>query len=275
MVGISNEGVATIGNQRCKCLIDTGAQITSLSKSFYDRHFSQYPLHDLGDLLTIEGAGGQPVPYLGYVEIAVSLPGSLPTSAAVEAPVLIVPDTQYNKKVPLCVGTNVIQACLNLGVAEFGQDFAASDQVDPTWQLVYSCMQAPIVVNTDGRIGTAKNRSKRATPVPPKQAVILNGEVNLPRSNRSYEVVLDPQANLPDGLVVSSTTTVIHPERRSINCIPVLVENHTDSTKELLWPSGSVLGLTMWRSRVRTQATAVAPLGKALYPRCLVFRRRL
>ena len=43
---------------------------------------------------------------------------------------------------------------------------------------------------------------------------------------------------------------------------------------EVSWLSGSDRGLASSRSPVRTQVAAVVPLGKALYPRCLVFRRR-
>ena len=86
LVGVSNEGIAVVGGRRCKCLIDTGAQVTLLSKSFYDQHFSQYILHDINDLLTAEGANGQAVPYLGYIEIFVSLQGSLPIDAEIKAP---------------------------------------------------------------------------------------------------------------------------------------------------------------------------------------------
>ena len=44
---------------------------------------------------------------------------------------------------------------------------------------------------------------------------------------------------------------------------------------EVSWLSGSDRGLASSRSPDRTQAAAVVPLGKALYPHCLVFRRRL
>ena len=230
LIGLSNEGVAVVGGRRCKCLIDTGAQVTSISKSFYDKHFSQYTLFNIDDLLTVEGANGQAVPYLGYIEISVSLQGSLPTNAEIDAPILVVPDTPYNMKVPFCVGTNVIQACLNFGVEEFGRDFTGAEGIDPIWQQVYTSMQEPIVYNSDGKIGVAKNASKLATPVPPKQAVVLDGEVHLPPSNRSYTVALEPQATLPDGLVVNSSTVVIHAERQCTNRIPILVENHTDDT---------------------------------------------
>ena len=138
MVGSANEATAIVGGRRCKCLIDTGAQITSISKTFYDSHLSEYELYDIGELLKIECANGQTVPYLGYIEVGISLPGSLPSTTEVYAPVLVVPDTPYNREVPLCVGTNVIHVCLSRGVEQCGRDFVGSDNVDPVWHFVYA-----------------------------------------------------------------------------------------------------------------------------------------
>lgn len=95
MVRKPNEAVAIIDGHRCKCLVDTGAQITTISKACYGKYLFQLPLHSIGKLLRVECANRQEIP--GYVEVAITLPGSLPTEFKLYAPVLIVPDTTYNK----------------------------------------------------------------------------------------------------------------------------------------------------------------------------------
>ena len=59
--------VAIINGNRCNCLLDTGSQLTTLSKSFYESHFPNVPLRSIDDFLRVEGANCQPVQYLGYV----------------------------------------------------------------------------------------------------------------------------------------------------------------------------------------------------------------
>ena len=208
IVGQANEAVSIINGCRCKCLIDTGSQVTTLSKSFYDRYLQNVPLCSLDNLIKVEGANGLPVPYLGYVEVSIRLPGSLPSSQEVAAPVLVVPDTLYNKKVPFCVGTNVIQACIDIGQSDFGDDFVVHRNLNSIWKAVYACMQTPVVSNIEGRIGFARNASKRAVRIPPGEAVIIDCYVPLPRSTCDYEVMLEPQPTFQDGIVVSLATEV-------------------------------------------------------------------
>lgn len=58
------------------------------------------------------GAAGQEVPFLGYVELDVSFPR---TEAGIDnvfqTLVLVVPDNQYNLRVPLILGTNLAKQC--------------------------------------------------------------------------------------------------------------------------------------------------------------------
>ncbi|KAJ8020011.1 Paraneoplastic antigen Ma1-like [Holothuria leucospilota] len=52
----------------CQALLDTGSQVTCVSSDFYRSRLSHrelMPLHDLG----VTGAGGQDVPYLGYIQV--------------------------------------------------------------------------------------------------------------------------------------------------------------------------------------------------------------
>ena len=61
----------------------------------------------LEELITVEGASGHNIPYLGYVEVDIGAPGH---NVNVQAPVLVVPSTEYSKRVPVILGTNVLSA---------------------------------------------------------------------------------------------------------------------------------------------------------------------
>lgn len=60
--------------RKVTCLLDTGSQVTTIPQSFYERHLSGQEIKPLHDLLEVEGAAGQSVPYLGYIELAVTFP---------------------------------------------------------------------------------------------------------------------------------------------------------------------------------------------------------
>ena len=54
-------------------LIDLGAQVSSVSSGFCE--YMMLKVHSLGKLLELEGTGGSAIPYLGYVEVNLQVPG--------------------------------------------------------------------------------------------------------------------------------------------------------------------------------------------------------
>lgn len=110
MVGSSNEGDIVICGVKTIGLIDSGSMITSVSESFYDSLQPQPVLHDISDFgLSVIGADGNQLPYKGYIEAEVSVP-CLENNTFI-IPLLVVANTDYNRKVPAIIGTNVIRLC--------------------------------------------------------------------------------------------------------------------------------------------------------------------
>ena len=66
-------------------------------------------MQTLDVLLKIEGAGGVSLPYLGVVFVTIELSG-----VVIEAPLLVVHDTNYHHKVPLLIGTNILSLLIHL-----------------------------------------------------------------------------------------------------------------------------------------------------------------
>ena len=88
-------------------LIDTGSMISTIAKDFL---FSLcpvpqvYTIEELG--LQVNVANGQTLDYSGCAVVQVSVPCI--GKSTVLVPCLIVPMTEYNKEVPVIVGTNII-----------------------------------------------------------------------------------------------------------------------------------------------------------------------
>lgn len=74
-------------------MLDTGSQVTTIPISIYNQHFSQQPVKSLCDLLQVEGAAGQEVPYLGYIEVTITFPKEfIGADLDVSTLALVVPD---------------------------------------------------------------------------------------------------------------------------------------------------------------------------------------
>ena len=97
LIGKANEVQGFIEDIPCLTLVDTGSQVSTIGRGFYDAHLSHLPLHSCYDLIRVEGASGDAIPYHGNVFVSLRLEGVCDT----EVPALVVSNTPYNCKVPL------------------------------------------------------------------------------------------------------------------------------------------------------------------------------
>lgn len=115
LVGTKSTAQVIIKGEEVNCLIDTGSQVTTVPQSFYARHFSEQDIKPLHDLLEVEGANGQFVPYLGYIEMTVTFP-----KVFVGAPIdvhtlaLVVPDLRDTTQPLVLIGTNALDILYNI-----------------------------------------------------------------------------------------------------------------------------------------------------------------
>lgn len=109
LVGIKCTAQIAVGGKEVSCLLDTGSQVTTTPWSFYERHLSDCPLKSLNTLLEVEGANGQAVFYLGYVELILKFPREfLGIEAEIPTLALVVPDLMNTPQV--LTGTNSLDA---------------------------------------------------------------------------------------------------------------------------------------------------------------------
>lgn len=74
LIGTKCTAQVIIKNTPINCLMDTGSQVTTIPESFFNAHLSDHQLKSLDDLLEVEGANGQAVPYLGYINLDITFP---------------------------------------------------------------------------------------------------------------------------------------------------------------------------------------------------------
>lgn len=111
LVGAANESILYIDGIEVACLVDTGSQLTTISETFHREKLSKLEIKPLTDIFgedefVMRSAGGHNLPYRGYIEAQVEIPGA---RTQLDTLILVVPDTDYKRRVPVLVGTNLMR----------------------------------------------------------------------------------------------------------------------------------------------------------------------
>ena len=127
-------------------------------------------LHNKPDLLnlsdfnlTITGPDGRSIPYLGLIEVTVK--ADFMQGKEVEVLALIMPNTEYNRQVPIIVGTNVIRCYQAL----YSVDSEESD-IPPQWKAAFMAIQ-------DDHAGTVRSTNKSPIEIQPMETITVSGLV--------------------------------------------------------------------------------------------------
>lgn len=107
LVGTKSTVQVKISGNSTTCLLDTGSQVTTIPLSYHAHFLADQPIKPLNGLLEIEGANGQEVPYLGYVELCITFPKDfVGTDRDVSTLALVVPAHGGVAGDQILIGTN-------------------------------------------------------------------------------------------------------------------------------------------------------------------------
>ena len=159
LVGKENTAIVFINGKETKALIDTGSSVSTVSEAFVNSMDSKPKIRSIEDFaLEIKGAGGQTLPYHSYVKAFVSVP--FHTNNVIAVPLLVVPMTEYNARVPVIAGTTIISKVLPTSEGEFN--------VPQSWKLAFCSL-------SHSQVGTVKATSKVV--LQPMEAKTITGFV--------------------------------------------------------------------------------------------------
>ena len=176
-MGDSNESIISLCGKRATALIDSGSQVTTVSEMFYDSLHNKPDLLNLSDFnLTITGLDGRSIPYLGLIEVTVK--ADFMQGKEVEVLALIIPNTEYNQKVPIIVGTNVIR----LYQALYSDDSEVAD-IPPQWKAAFMSKQYDYA-------GTVRATNKSPIEIQPMETITVSGLV--PKQKNIDSAVTEP-----------------------------------------------------------------------------------
>ena len=116
-------------------------------------------LEPLQEILNIEGAAGQELPYLGYVSMSLEIPDMNSNSMGHQCLLLVTPDTKYSEHVPVLLGTNVLCSVMEECQQHYGVRYLQSTNIKAPWQLTFKCInqQDKQLQKMDGNLAVLKS----------------------------------------------------------------------------------------------------------------------
>lgn len=237
LVGSKCTASVSVDGVECSCLLDTGSQVTTVAKSFYKAHLSDRPIKPISNILEVEGANGQPVPYLGYIEVDLKFPKAfLESEPEIATLALIVPDLRLNNGVPLLVGTNTLDPLYDQCCDEFSLSHNSSCYC---YRQVLRTLKLRRKQATSGKLGFVKLRGREKEILPAKQKVLLEGCMWVNSVNtEKYAILEQPsRTTLPGGVFVDCCLISL-PDQGS-NKVPVLLRNETEH--DIILPTNCVI----------------------------------
>lgn len=219
---VSIEGIG------CESILDTGSQVTTVSETFYLNNLSFLPIQPICALFQIEGAGGQHVPYLGYIQAFISLPSSITgVTEEITSLVLIVPDCHFNSQIPLLIGTNVLDRLYQDGVEKRGLDFLQGPDLSSDCVLLFQHVAQSYQEENSASYVKLHGRHSITIPAGKKRSVFGDVRVKKNSPPHSLFVVESPETfSLPGGVFVESA--LLDMPHKSLRKIPVVLRNVTD-----------------------------------------------
>ncbi len=128
LIGRRNEADICVNGLNVWALLDTGAQVMSMSETLCTKlGLHVYNLKGIA----MEGTGGIRIEYVGYTKLHVALPECprrLNHSSAVSIPTIVLKESEYQKEVPVTLGTTALEDLLSqLSLEEI-------QSMDEAWQ---------------------------------------------------------------------------------------------------------------------------------------------
>ena len=203
LIGPLQEAEVYLNGQATKCLLDGGAQVSTIGEGFCKEH--GYTIHPISSRIELLHAGGGGLEYKGFVEEHMHVPGK---AFSRYIPILVVEDSQLRSSLPLHLGTLTLNSIM--------EDIEAHNEhhdLPPSWQSAYNqilylrrCQAMPYKP-----LGYVKS-TKRYT-VLPGESIGVHGLTRIPTYGMVVNVITESSSkgSVPKGLQVQSTYTNLLP----------------------------------------------------------------
>ena len=193
LVGESPKVTVKMGGHPISCLLDTGSQVSMIRESPFQAWFGQkgVKLQDPSSWLTLTAANGQDIPYLGCVELDITI-GSVTLR---KCGIIVVKD-HCLPSTPALLGMNIIRSCWKTLFQE-GETKGGTTmplETSPAGQKAWKhalrvCSQEARFTQPGGEVGYIRTTTN--VKILPRQEVLLTGRVRGGPGGRPYLALVE------------------------------------------------------------------------------------
>ena len=189
MTNEANEATAIVEGQKLPALIDSGAQLSTMSEALVQA--LKLPICKLNTLIEAEVSGGSTVPYVGCVEARLKIPGIAAMNK--ESLFMVSNNSPYMNRVPIQLGTLHIREAINC---------ATKDELDKLSTARKTANFPPIDKNLkinepEFDLNKIQGHVKLTKPVTiaPFQTVHVSGLTECNQHFKRVNVIVEPNPN--------------------------------------------------------------------------------
>ena len=207
-IGNCPEIIAQLGKVNIRCLLDTGAQVSTITESCFKEHFAaEEKLVDVAPYIRISAANGLSIPYRGYFEADVTMFDSTFKNMGflvVEDPA----DMEGRKQhVPGVIGANILRYVKDIMPGEHGTKSSSY-----SWTpLLALCQQ--MTLPKDDIISRVRVCGRKPVLLPARTAKMIKCSVRVAPHGQSYDALVEEDEThhppLHKGLVVCRTFVTV------------------------------------------------------------------
>ena len=232
MVGNSTEASVIINGVEATALLDTGATISTVSERFHKDHLHQLPILPITNFLKVECADGSSLPYCGYIEADVLAPGVHEGIEPLTSILLVVPETKYSGRVPVLLGTNILEPLMLKSRSAFGPRFLQSAPLQIPWYLSFRCLtvQEKDLQKNCNRLGIVKSALTETVYVRPNSSETITCFVDKPLQYTCTLAVMEPMLDERLSSLVDIMPSIINFQGKQTGLVDVKVDNITTQT---------------------------------------------
>ena len=202
-------------------LLDTGSQLSMISRSFCDQHKLQ--IQPLSKLIECDAVNGTQIEYEGFVELNFQVPGR---NFSEDHLFLVVPPIEYHEEVPAIVGTYVLDRYVQY-LKEIGAHVLPT--LEHSWQSTYyareEAMRLREAHEKEAPLGFAK--VTKATVIPAGQRKEIHALTKIRHGGYGVNLMgeVSEKHPLPLGLDLKNSYCDLTPGSAKIN---LMIENTTN-----------------------------------------------
>ena len=222
-VGQCPDVMVSIGDVNVKCLLDTGAQVSTITEEFYRKHFKMEELTDISAFLRVTGANGLEVPYIGFIELSITALGR-----TISGGFLVVRNpaspagVERKKNVPGVIGSNILRLLANAVKDEHGGQLPENlrSLLHTGWAPILALYEEMRLAGPEKEKevkGKVRIAGQKKVLVPARTALTVECSVQGVPTGTKYDVLVEEMetTTLPGGIQMIPGMISVTEERRT------------------------------------------------------------